>query len=213
MSLGNGNPKEGDKGSNFNYELKVLQGLESIAVALENQPAVPPSLNYGLYAATANSATLTNTTTPGSLVGSGVGSLSVPPNTFKVGDSFHLKMFGHISCANNQGFTITVSSDGVSLDTTGLITLAACTNKHWELNMYFTVRALGPATVAQISSAGIFTYSKNASDAFQGANFTNLNNTNFDTTILNTLQVQGEWSAADPNNSIYSEICILNKLY
>lgn len=30
MSLGNGNPKDGDKGSNFNYELKVLQGLQSI---------------------------------------------------------------------------------------------------------------------------------------------------------------------------------------
>ena len=28
MALGNGNPKEGDKGSNFNYELKVLQGLQ-----------------------------------------------------------------------------------------------------------------------------------------------------------------------------------------
>lgn len=35
MSLGNGNPKDGDKGSNFNYELKVLQGLEAIAVRLE----------------------------------------------------------------------------------------------------------------------------------------------------------------------------------
>lgn len=30
MGLGNGNKKEGDKGSNFNYELKVLQGLQSI---------------------------------------------------------------------------------------------------------------------------------------------------------------------------------------
>lgn len=39
MSLGNGNPKEGDKGSNFNYELKVLQGLEAIAVSLENPSA------------------------------------------------------------------------------------------------------------------------------------------------------------------------------
>jgi hypothetical protein len=35
MSLGNGNPKEGDKGSNFNYELKALQGLDSIAKKLE----------------------------------------------------------------------------------------------------------------------------------------------------------------------------------
>jgi hypothetical protein len=210
MSLGNGNPKEGDKGSNFNYELKVLQGLEAIAVSLENQPS---TTNYGLYAATANSATLTNTTIPGSLVGSGVGSLSVPPNTFKVGDSFHLKLFGHISCANNQQFEITVSSGVAVLDTTGIITLAACTNKHWELNMYFTVRTLGTATVAQIASAGIFNYSKNASDSFQGTNFTNLNNTTFDTTVLNTLQIQGHWFAANPTNSIYSEICILNKLY
>jgi hypothetical protein len=35
MGLGNGNPKEGDKGSNFFWELKVLQGLEAIAVAIE----------------------------------------------------------------------------------------------------------------------------------------------------------------------------------
>lgn len=35
MGLGNGNPNEGNKGSNFNYELKVLQLLESIAVAIE----------------------------------------------------------------------------------------------------------------------------------------------------------------------------------
>lgn len=210
MSLGNGNPKEGDKGSNFNYELKVLQGLDAIAVALENQPA---STNYGLYASTANSATLTNTTIPGSLIGSGVGSLSVPANTFKVGDSFHLKMLGHLSCANNQQFAITVSSNGAILGTTGLITLAACTNKHWELNIYFTIRALGAATVAQIMAGGIFSYTKNASDTFQGTNFTELNNTTFNTTVLNTLQIQGQWFAANISNSIYSEVCILNKLY
>jgi len=35
MGLGNGNPKEGDKGSNFFWELRVLQGLEAIAVAIE----------------------------------------------------------------------------------------------------------------------------------------------------------------------------------
>jgi len=36
MSLGNGNPKEGDKGSNFNYELKVLQGLQCTCDQLKN---------------------------------------------------------------------------------------------------------------------------------------------------------------------------------
>ena len=36
MSLGNGNKKEGDKGSNFNYELKVLQGLQCTCDQLKN---------------------------------------------------------------------------------------------------------------------------------------------------------------------------------
>ena len=45
MSLGNGNPKEGDKGSNFNYELKVLQGLDAIAVLLEAGIKNPQFIN------------------------------------------------------------------------------------------------------------------------------------------------------------------------
>jgi hypothetical protein len=48
MGLGNGNPKSGDKGSNFNYELKVLQGLEAIANALDGGGGSgDPTLNPG----------------------------------------------------------------------------------------------------------------------------------------------------------------------
>ena len=43
MGLGNGNPNEGNKGSNFNYELKTLQLLQAIAVAIE-QGAGPGGL-------------------------------------------------------------------------------------------------------------------------------------------------------------------------
>jgi hypothetical protein len=43
MGLGNGNPNEGNKGSNFNYELKTLQLLQAIAVAVE-QGAGPGGL-------------------------------------------------------------------------------------------------------------------------------------------------------------------------
>ena len=60
MSLGNGNPKEGDKGSNFNFELKMLQGLEAIANALDGgsgggsgDPALNPgpALSSGVFKA------------------------------------------------------------------------------------------------------------------------------------------------------------------
>jgi len=35
MALGNGNPKQGDKGSNFSYNLKVLTSLSGIKQAIE----------------------------------------------------------------------------------------------------------------------------------------------------------------------------------
>jgi len=210
MSLGNGNPKEGDKGSNFNYELKVLQGLESIAVALENQPATS---NYGLYAATANSTPITGTTAELSLVGAGVGTLSVPANTFKVGDSFHAKLIGHISCVGSATLDIRVKSGSVLLADTTVINLSAATNKHWEINIYFTIRSIGTAGVASLVSGGLFSYTKNSGTNFEGTNFSIINNTTFDTTISNTLNITAQWNTNNAGNSIYSELCILNKLY
>lgn len=208
MSLGNGNPKEGDKGSNFNYELKVLQGLDAIATGLEQS-----NLGKGLFAETKDSANITNTTTPGSLLGDGVGTLSVPANGFQVGDSFHLKMLGHLGARNGVGLRLEIMSDSVILADTGFITLPACTNKHWELNVYFTIRAIGTPTSASIMSGGIFTYTKDASNAFEGVNFTSENNTTFDTTIPNTLDVMATWNGLNVANQIYSEVAILQKIY
>jgi hypothetical protein len=209
MSLGNGNPKEGDKGSNFNYELKVLQGLDAIATGLEQG-----NLGKGLFAEYKNSIAITNTIMPGSLLGIGAGSLKVPANTFKIGDSFHLKMLGHLDAKNNAHLKIGIESDsGAALASTGTITLDAATNKHWELNVYFTIRSTGSAGIASIMSGGMFNYTQNAATAFHGTNFTEENNTTFDTTIDNELLVTAEWGAADPLNSIYSEIAILQKIY
>jgi hypothetical protein len=209
MSLGNGNPKEGDKGSNFNYELKVLQGLDAIATGLEQG-----NLGKGLFAETKNSAIITNTVTPGNLLGQGVGSLSVPANTFKIGDSFHLKMLGHLGSRNNAGLTITIASTtGAIFGTTGNMILAAATDKHWELNVYFTIREVGIAGVATIMSGGMFNYTQNAATSFNGTNFTEENNTTFDATVDNELVVTAQWDGTSPQNSIYSEIAILQKIY
>ena len=210
MSLGNGNPKEGDKGSNFNYELKVLQGLEAIAVSLENQPA---STNYGLFAQTVSSIPVTATVTESSLIGTGVGTLTVPVNSFKVGDSFHAKLIGHMSCVGSATLEIRVRSGSTLLADTGVIALDTTTNKHWEINVYFTIRSLGVATVASVASGGLFSYIKNSGTNFEGTNFSIINNTTFDTTVINTLNITAQWNTNNSGNSIYSELCILHKLY
>lgn len=51
MALGNGNPREGDKGSNFNYELKVLKGLQSILNVLSGT-ATPVARTFAVQRST-----------------------------------------------------------------------------------------------------------------------------------------------------------------
>jgi len=54
---------------------------------------------------------------------------------------------------------------------------------------------------------------KAASGTQQGFAWNTVNNTTFDTTISNTLNVTAQWSSNNANNSIYSDIFVLNKTY
>ena len=69
-------------------------------------PLISLGTLYGLYSQTAQSATITGTAET-SIVGTGVGSLTVPANFFVVGDSFHGKIGGKIGDTSN-GDDITV---------------------------------------------------------------------------------------------------------
>ena len=168
---------------------------------------------YGLFAQTNNSTPVTNTTVETSLLDGGVGTLTIPANAFQVGDSFKLHMGGDISSKNNTTMEIRIKAGSILLADTGLITMPGTTDKHWELNVHFTIRQLGGPGVGSIVSTGGFSYSKNAANVFEGANFSVVNNTTFDTTVSNTLVVTVQWGAADPLNNIYSEIATLTKTY
>lgn len=169
----------------------------------------------GLYSQTSNSTPVANTITETSLINSamGVGNLSVPAFGFSVGDSFHAKLIGLISSANNQTIDIRIKSDSVVLANTGLVSIATSTNRKWEINIYFTIRNIGRAGVASIVSGGMFSYVKNASTSFEGADFSLVNNTTFDTTISNTLDITLQWGAANPSNSIFTQLFVLQKIY
>jgi hypothetical protein len=166
-----------------------------------------------LYTQTASSTPVTNTTTETSLLDGGLGSLSIPADGFNVGDSFHAILTGHISAVNNHTLTIRIKAGSVVFATTGAITMAGTTGKHWKLEMFFTVRTIGAAGVASIATGGAFMYTKNASTNFEGINFSTENTTTFDTTISNTLSITAQWGTANAGDSIYSEIFTLNKTY
>jgi hypothetical protein len=173
----------------------------------------PYTITGGLYAQTANSTPITNTIVETSLINGGLGSLSVPANFFKVGDSFRAIMAGVLNVANNQTIQIKVKAGPVVLLNSTTQNISNITNDIFSLNIDFTIRQLGGPGVASIVSLGTFHYAKTSNASLQGFAFNQVENTLFSTTIPNTLDITVQWGAADPGNSIYSDIFILNKTY
>jgi hypothetical protein len=174
-----------------------------------------PATNYGLYAQTVNSTIITGTIVESSLIGAGVGTLSVPANGFFVGASFRGEFGGVLNTANNQTIRIRVkTATGVLFLDSGVQNIVgSVTNGVWTLSINFTIRQIGAATIASIVSLGRFTYAKTVNGTVEGFGFNVVNNTTFDTTIPNTLEVTAEFGSNNAGNSIYSDIFVLNKIY
>jgi hypothetical protein len=170
-------------------------------------------VSKGLYAQTALGNNITSSSGEASLIGTGVGSLIVPANAFKIGDSFTAKMCGQLSCGNNQILHIRVRSNGVIIIDALQHTLATTTSKFFDLILDFTITKIGAAGVAELFANGVFTYNKNASNAIEGVNFGLIDSTLFNTTVSNTLNITAEWVTSNVANTIRSQNFTLTKVY
>lgn len=149
----------------------------------------------------------TGATTEQTLISSGIGSLTVPANTFRQGDAYCLKIGGLKSNANNDTVEIRLKSGATVLGTTGAIVLPALTNSPYDMEINFTIRQIGVLIIGTVYSTGFFSYTD--AGAYRGANFTGTNTIN--TTIDNTLNVVSVQSNA--TNNITCESLILTKIY
>jgi len=170
--------------------------------------------NYGLFAQIADSTAITATNVESSLIGTGVGTLSVPANAFSVGDSFDAFLDGIISSVNSATIQIRVKTiSGAILADSGILDLDTSNFKSWTLDLQFTIRTLGVAGVASISSGGLFSYVQDSSNKYDGFVLNSINTTTFDTTIDNTLVITAQWNTNNAGNSIFSRNFVLNKVY
>ena len=182
-----------------NGQVLITDGSGNLAF---NQPTT------GLYAQTTQSATLTNTTTETSIVGTGAGSLTIAANGYVVGDSYHAKIGGVISAQNNDTITIRIKKGSTVLATTGTLTLEAVTNMAWECEIDFTVSAIG--ATGSMCTNGNFAYNRDTG-SLEGFVFQDVET--FDTTIANTLEITAEWGQAKTQDQIYSSNFVLHKTY
>ena len=171
-----------------------------------------PSVNYGLFSQTQDSVPVTGTTEELSLINGGVGTLTVPANGFSVGDSFQALLVGTISCVGSATLDLKIKTEsGVLLADTQVVNMDTSTNKSWRLDISFTIREIGVAGVASVTSGGLFSYTKNAGLNFEGSNFSIVNNTTFDTTVENKLVVTAQWNTNNAGNSIYSKTFVFKQ--
>jgi len=190
----------------------VVQSGETKQTTL-NSIIYAPRNNYGLFSQTANSSPVSATTVETTLINGGVGILSVPANGFNIGDSFRGIFGGVLNVGNNQTLRIRVRTNGVLLLDSGNQDITNITNDIFSFNLDFTIRTIGAASIASIVTLGSFHYTKTSNANVQGFAFNTVNNTTFDTTISNTLDVTVQWGSNNVSNSIYSDIFILNKIF
>ncbi len=194
-----------------NAEFAVSQGGTTYRV--KNSVLAPFPTVYGLFSQTGNSVTISGTTSELSVIDGGVGTLSVPANGFRVGDSFRADFGGLLSAKNGDDIRIKVKTGSVILADSGLQNMTTSVDDVWQLSINFTIRSLGVAGVASIVALGVFHTTKQSNGSQGGFAFNTVNSTTFDTTVSNTIEVTAQFSSSDPANKIYSDIFVLNKIY
>lgn len=159
----------------------------------------------GLFSQTGTQ-TVADTTVETTLLGAGVGTLTVPANTFTAGNAYSYRTGGVFrDNANNTIFRFRLRNSGVLFDS-GLLTLPSITVlTPWNIDVVFSY--VGGTTIVTNFT---FTYN-NASDA-RGFTSQQLNAT-FNPAISNTLNFTVQWTAASANNTIQTNFGVVSKLY
>ena len=179
---------------------QVLTSTDTLGSASWQTPQL-----YGLYSQTGTQ-TVANTIVETTLIGSGVGSLSVPANYFTTGMAFRYNTGGTFrDNANNTTFRFRLRNGGILFDSGNLTLPLITVVSAWNIDVTFSY--IGGTTL--ITN---FNFQYNAGSDARG--FTSQNtNTTLNTTIPNTLNFTVQWGAASANNTITTNFGVLQKIY
>jgi len=206
----------GYTGSPVGTFIVVNNSSENATYKMERSAFLSPistfSPVYGLFSQTGDSATVSGTTEQ-SIVGGGVGSLTIPANGFSVGDTFIARIYGHLA-NNNNNFNIRIKSDSAILAESGDINYSTSTDELlMELELLFVVKSVGGTGVAEILTKGNLKTIKNSNTSVNGYAFEDHNNTTFDTTSESTLDITFQFDTSASDTYVYSDFMSLTKLY
>ena len=161
-----------------------------------------PIDNYNvgaIFSATA-SVTVANTVTETSIVGTGVGSVTLPANFLAAGKTLRFKMFGTIGSVLTPTARIKIKIGSVVvIDTTALALLVITGTNIFETEAMITCRTAG-ASGTVFGQGLVFYYT--SSTGLSGIATPNTTTSTIDTTASQTLDVTFTWGTASASNTI-----------
>lgn len=143
--------------------------------------------------------TLANTTTQTTLVGSGVGAMSLPPGILVVGRSIRLKWYGKIASILTPTFLITYKVGGTSFAATATLTLPVLTGTKMIMGELI-MTCITTGTTGTVLTQGFGVIDNAAAAVAQGMLNSSTNTVN--TTIVNALDLMGTWGTASASNTV-----------
>jgi hypothetical protein len=117
---------------------------------------------------------------------------------------------------NNDTLTIRLKGGptATTLLSTLVVPLNASSASVFQLSVFFQIRAIGGAGVADIVSDADLTYNQSgAGGSFVGEQSLSQNNTTFDTTGANILDVTAQFSSNSANNDMTTRVSKLQKTF
>lgn len=147
-----------------------------------------------------------------SLLPSGVGdfdgTLTVPPNGFSVGDSFHFVVAGECIYDTSNDITLRLKNGGILASITMDLEDTDAPNTFWELEADFTIRSIG--VTGSIVTNFDFTFNKKTDKDFKGQR--NVTVSTINTTVSNTLDITAEFTGTD-DSSMFARLGYLKKMH
>jgi len=142
--------------------------------------------------------TLANSVAETTLTGAGVGSLTIPANSLKIGTSIRITAKGTIGDTGTPTFRLRIKLGATAYIDTGAVTFGAFVGRHgWTLNAEITIRTIGAGGTA--IGNGIMMVSTVGNP--------DLDSVNEATSAINTtgalaLDVTAQWGTANALNSV-----------
>jgi len=135
------NIPQGTKFHGVGPSVETINKGSATANALRDAYSIDDMVNYfgtrGLFTQIEHGPVVENTTDELTIIGNGLGSLSVPTNGFARGNTFRVYMEGSLSSLNNAELTINIRDNGNVLATTGAMTLVETSGNLYYMNTTF----------------------------------------------------------------------------